>query len=829
MIAYRTRVLSLIAATSNALRSRGLRLPAPVPLARPVKLGLILPPLVVESAAARPPLLAPSAAAGLAAAPQVQLPAAPPLPVLEAEAAPVPGDGSVSSSPSGTVSVAGAPAKPGAAASPARAPRPRKSPLAFLPGGRLREELVPLVIRVRGRGLDLAKHVGLQAFGEAFVPVELSRATAEPEPAGGAAAAQGPPSRWVQLSSLQHALRQRVKSAAAAVSQAARGVPPVWRAPAGAMGDLTLRVLLPRSVVARLVSPELSPPPRPPSRAGQGAGGAAPPAAAAPPLLLQLRSDMQAVSIPVRLDPRVIGVLGGTTSQPAADLVAALLSSQPALPESPQAPAAASGAAAAPAAAGTPRFPLLRWVPLPAVWQRGGAAAAQQQAAALAAAQEPSPHDLEMRRRAERRKRRRALAEAAAASSGEGWVEPWVAPGAAKAPAPTAAAAAAAASPAGTKSSAQGTAARRPSPAPAPAAPTHSAAGRTAQPERGRPGGAKDQRQLPAPVGGGRAGGGGSSASPRPALGLRGGQTVGRQLPPAGSNAAAAAPVAVAGSAARRRGRTEGLSPSRLPAVAATVDEIELAGDEATRAAGAGSRLTALISRAQGLMAPFVGGGAPAAAAPAPAPAPRLQAPLQLAAPQPVPSPQLPALPPTRFVLLPSPGATDDDAAGPLAAGAPLWQQWPQPSPLRGVDAIALVTDVDSVLLNGGACLAPLLAAAAAAGRPVVALLVQPAPAAPRALVDEARRALVERLGGGVSVVELDVAGVDLRLAAQQPDAPAVELWAPALAALPPARRARLAGQVAEARAALRGALQRGGDAGAAAGWALAPAERSRM
>jgi len=874
MIAYRTRVLRVISTTSDTLRSRGLRLMPPGAPQRPVRLGLILPPLVVESAAARPPLLAPygpvrPAVAAAADAPQQQQQQTQQQQAMTGLVAEVmPGDASLSSSPAGTTTVAAAGvtgSSSSSAAAAARPPRARKRPLAFLPGGRLKEELVPLLVRVRGRSLDLCKHVGLRAFGEVFVPVDLSNAAAEPpRPSSDAAAAPAVPSRWVQLSSLQHALRQRVRHAAAAVTQAASGVPPVWRPPRGALGDLTLRVLLPRSVVARLMAASTMPleaTPHlgtPPAGAPQGAAAALP---KAPPLVLELRSDCQIISVPVRLDPYIVGVMATSSAQPAAALATALLSGEAALQEQPLAGVGGgrAAAAAAPAGPATTAVQPSRWgVPAWLPWgQRPSAAGPAATAADAAAAEQQRKAAEEAEalriRREQRRERRRALAAAAAQAGGAAWVEPWLPNGQAPAASPGATAAGGGA----VAPAVNGTGAASHQPR----VPAVGGSTATQQPTRALVGSSKrDPHQLQ-PVAGGS--GGGSGTLPRPALGLRGGR-LGPQLPPAGSKAAAAAPVAVGGSTAavaRRRARAgDALGSSRLPAVAATVDEIHLAGDQTVGGSAAGGNpITGMLSRvAKGLVAPFMHPHHPATAAAAAADAPKTLRPLPLPLPLPMP-PRLvqtrsdtaaataparkgvvahPVLQGTRFVMLPLTPA--DAPSSSNAALAPTLQQQQQqqlPQPLRGVDVLVLVTDVDSVLLNNAAAVQPLVAAAATAGRPVVALVLQPAANAPVQLAEEAQRALSELLGGRTPVVGLDVSGIDLRLAAQHAQhafvAPtsssAASYWAHIAAALPQERRSGLAKQVASARGALQLALWRGGDAGAGVEWEAPPAELSKL
>jgi hypothetical protein len=848
MIAYRTRVLTIMSDTLAGLRRRGLRLPAPGPLVQPVRLGLILPPLVVESAAARPPLLAtgalPAAAAAAGAVtPQLQQQQQPSqaITAVEAEVLP-PGEASPQggSSPAGTTTTAG-PAALGRAQ--------RRSPLAFLPGGRLKEELVPLMVRVRGRGLDMCKHVGLQAFGEAFLPVELSRVAVEPPgapPVATPAPADGASlSAWAALSSLQHALRQRARHAAAAVAQAARGGPPAWRPPRGALGDLTLRVLLPRSVVARLASAAAA------AHSAHAAGSAAAMAALQAPLVLQLRSDCQVVSVPVRLEPFVVGVVG--TSAPTASFAAALLSGEAALPAAATADAAAtatSAAAGAPPAAA--RWGALQWVPRVTWWLPGRRVAAGSPSVAAGAPAEPSGGLLAAaeasaaaaaaasshRRQAqgEQRQRRRSLSEAAAAgsSSAPAWVEPWVAPAG---PAPTALA-----------------------PVPTPAAGgKHGATPPGHQQEQPRvvvlPVHSRGPPAAPPPAarsrgGRGGIGGGRPGSSPRVVPALLGV----RPLAGAGKTAAvAAAPAA----RRRRRGAGDAVgSPSRLPAVAATLEDVQLSSDDAAPQPPQGrpplgrkswaAAAAGLLSTAQGLRAPWNGamGAAPAGAPPPLTPLAASQQRLQGLASAP------PAVAAARFVVLPSMAPPSSPSAaqgrGPFglfgllpgaspAPGAPAAPAAAPSSPKR-LDALLLVTDVDSVLLHGGAGAAPLAAAlAAAAGRPApppaLALLLQPCRAAPAALEAEAEARLRELLGDPfLAVATLSVGGVCLPQRGSHGQHGAD--WGAELAALPPEARTRLAAQVEAARGALAAVLvRRGGDSGGSGGtaWAVPPEQRAKL
>jgi hypothetical protein len=819
MIAYRTRALTVISDTAAGLRRRGLRLPAPGPLAQPVRLGLILPPLVVEAAAARPQLLAAAGGGGAAAAlpaagaggaSQQQGPdgAAAAAAGVDAEAAPAGAAEAAAQgggpSPSGTTTTS-------ASAGAGAVPRGRRSPLAFLPGGRRREELVPLMVRVRGRGLDACKHVGLRAFGEAFLPVELSRAEAAPP-------ADAPQGAWAALSSLQHTLTQRARIAAATVTSAVRGAPPPWQPPRGALGDLTLRVLLPRSTVARLVAAA--------AHTNTDAG-----ARAEAPLVLQLQSDCQVVSAPVRLEPYIVGLLGTTPA--AASLAAALLSGDAPLHAAAPATAAAAPAtllAAVPAAA----VPAARWGPLQWLpWRRGAASGAPAPALFAAAPSEAQQRQLllEERRRAleERRRQRRERLEAAASggAAAPAWVEPWVAarPGAE----PAAAAAAPAVRGSG-PAAAPGQKQQRP----------HQQHGAMLPAKAGPP--------APQPVASSSAGGrgavagsgtsrGGPGTSPRSAPALR--SPLGPQPLSGATKPAPAAPVAAAPSA-RRRGRSgaDALGgSSRLPAVASTLDEVQLSRDDAPAPAGGRPPLgrapwAAAAGVIGGLRAPW--GAAPAAARAQPA-VRALASPGAAAPPGPPAEPAATplAIAATRFVVLPPPGATGTAAAAPArgprallpAAAAPA----PAPPPAAGawaaLDGLVVVADVDSVLLRGGAAAAP-LAAAAGGGRAALALLLQPRGGAAAAVDAEAGARLRELLGDSqLPVCTLRVAGFHLGA----PGAQRAGGWAAAAAALAPDVRAALAAQVAAARHALAAALAaRGGDGGGR-GWQVPPERRSKL
>ncbi|KAI8463206.1 MAG: hypothetical protein J3K34DRAFT_496264 [Monoraphidium minutum] len=870
MMAYRARVLRVIYTTSNALRTGGLRLPPPGPPARPVRLGAILPPLLVDDAAARPP---PPAAPGRASAPAGPARGTPAA-AASWDATDGGGDSggaSPAGSPPGTAAVAAA-----VAASGGRAPR--KGPLAFLPGGRLKEELVPLAVRVRGRGLQACRHVGVLAFGEAFVPVELAHAEAAPA-APGAGGGGGAPGPWAQLSALPHALRLRARRAAAVVSQAARGAPPPWRPPRGAPGELSLRVLLPRSLVARLAAAAAggaSP------RGGGGGGGAAAPA---PPLVLQLRSDCQVVSVPVRFEPLVVGVVGTTPA--AAALAAALLSGEAGLEEPAPEAGAAAAAAAAPAPAGrwpqwaVPRAPAWLARARPAAAPAAGpspaaaaapalasAAAPQLQQARLAPAAPveqlgspaaepqvllPQPQSLEadmrrMQQLQERRERRRALAQA---GGGAAWVEPWVAAG----PAPTA------------PRQQQQHGAQLPSNGaarPPVVSASHVAlpapltkATRAAQP-------VATPAKSAAKTGAGARGGAGAAATRRPgspprpaALSLRATRPLAAPLLAAGSKAASAAPVAAStGARAPRRGAADSPGSSRLPAVpAAALDGAQPASERAAAAPLARrswpGAAAGILGRAQGLIRP----PRPAAPLAAPLPADPL-AQQQPALPGSVPA-SAPAAGPTavaadsrhalRYVLLPSPPPPPPPAEPARAAAALRGLAPPPPrgvaqrAALRGVDALVFVADADSLLL-GTHPAAAAAAAAAAAGVPALGLLLPPPRGAARQVGNEAAALLRELLGAGGAVAALDVA--DVAAAAPQQQHPHQEphphgqqhrrgaagaapadgaaQWAPPLAALPAERRAALREQVAAARAALFAALVRRADA-------APPGQRSKL
>lgn len=883
-MAYRTRVLRVISTTSSTLRHRGLRLPPTSANQHPaVRLGVILPAVTVESASARPllPLPAPHFDA---LSPHASLAS------LDADTAHGGEQASQSpgGSPSGTVAVAAG----GAAARPAR-----KGPLAFLPGGRLKEELVSLSVHVRGRSLNQCRHVGIQAFGEAFTPVELSSAPLGLAAEGGsdveASGICAPASPWAQLSALQHAVRRRVQHAAAAASRAARGVPPPWRPPRGAMGDLTLRVLLPRSVVARLAA-TMGPTP-----SADGGGTAA----AAAPLVLQLKSDCQVVSVPVRLEPYVVGVAG--SSQPAAALAAALVSGEVPLPQ----PAVAAAAPAAAAAAS--RWPVLQWRARTPAWLLGrdradkvgaavssGTAAAQAADAAAPAAAVASAkrvqeatsvvlpltqsqkqqllQPLTAQQQQEQRKRRRMSVDASSVRGPE-WVEPWV---------PQPLGITAGTGPVAQKmqpGSADRQAARK---VPArrlavtiPFLPTQRSfgvGGAAAQKEPQRmPALAKSDSSMSGSSGVG--GGGNYPSSPsRAARGLRANRPASSQLLTSGGKAATAAPVAggVAGAGRRRRSGSDGGS-SRLPAVAATVEDIQLASDDdIDAAAGSGGPYPwvfagGLLRRAQsfwplappaGLQAPWVRRGASAttAAAAAPAEAKHPASP-QSAAQPPVRSVDAVGAgsdgacsmsSPVQFVLLPHPFSSEAAAAVASApstalsraaqaagtAASRLVDSQRHRRLLRGVDVMLVVADVEFVLQEGGTAVEAMVRSAADAGLPLVVLLVQSTPSAPPQLAEQAELQLRQLLGNfPAAIVTLNLGSVasgrsynSSGCGGSNGDSSSVAAWATAaLGKLSNERRAELAAQVAAARAALHFAIQRGAEGSAK--WALPAFQRSKL
>ncbi|KAF8058465.1 hypothetical protein HT031_005589 [Scenedesmus sp. PABB004] len=280
MLAYRTRALALVARVAAELRGQGLALPPPGGAPPPVRMGGVLPRMRVACALARPPLRSPTLALAPADDSLAGLAGAPP-----------PGD-------------AGAGAGTGAAAAPRRS-----SLTAFLPSGRAPEPRLQLVLQVSGANLHLCTRVGLLVGGEAFVVDQggggLAAAAPRPPAAGDARGddADGG-NRWAPLHVLAPVLT-RLRQATVAAAKAAEGDRPRWRAPLEQRQQLALTVLLPVSVVERLTA-----------HAAAGGGG--------DELVLQLASDFEVVSVPVQLQPHVVGVVG--SSPAAATLVAALLS-----------------------------------------------------------------------------------------------------------------------------------------------------------------------------------------------------------------------------------------------------------------------------------------------------------------------------------------------------------------------------------------------------------------------------------------------------------------------------------------------------------------------
>lgn len=363
MMAYRVRCLALISNVSEGLRKQGLNPPsAPGPLVRPVQLAHIAPVAKPTSAKARLPLerLAavpvPAAASGPTSGMRpAQLvkhasntAALPPLLGRSS-----PGQQASPSQLSTQQQQQQQPPKQAAytsykgytAYNSSSQPPGRRGPLAFFPGARPREEQIPVVLHVRGFNLHLVKYAHVQAFGQVYPASNLTPASSSSsahedsmnEAAVGSSeltAAWGP--FW-----LPGHVKQRVQTAVVGLSRKVQGDRPPWKGIKDLPSELILKVLLPKSTVEKLcsapvaasvTSSNITPATHTTrssagvssgQRASQGVrtspapitGGGSKGAASNPKrsnvqkLVLQLKTDFEITTVPIRLEQYRVGVV----------------------------------------------------------------------------------------------------------------------------------------------------------------------------------------------------------------------------------------------------------------------------------------------------------------------------------------------------------------------------------------------------------------------------------------------------------------------------------------------------------------------------------------
>ena len=280
MVAYRSRCLALIHAVQESLMLQGLKLPpAPGPTLKPIKMAPVVPSLQIAAASARLPL-GPLPLEGALIAPRQQQQQRYMRRVQTSPAAAGDGYGMMAAASASAATAAAAAGVPGslpraspsaavgagtAAAMPRSSSSSWRGPLAFLPGGKAKEELVVLQVQVLGYNLHMAKYISLRVFGEEFLPVDVnnlgaaaassSSSDGQRRPAASAststAGSNGLGGAFAQLPAVSYILRG-FQQAGVALSRAADNGRPAWKAPVDVASELTLQVQLPKSVVAKL-------------------------------------------------------------------------------------------------------------------------------------------------------------------------------------------------------------------------------------------------------------------------------------------------------------------------------------------------------------------------------------------------------------------------------------------------------------------------------------------------------------------------------------------------------------------------------------------------